>query len=122
MPALTRSGSGSNQANTIDLTAEEELDEGWAVLREIEAANRANDTGGTKANGAAKGKEPKIEEDATHPQQQTEKEPPRPPWLPPTLHPTLEELPKWSLLADVLEEIEGEILRAEGGAALSLVC
>ncbi|KAF9269268.1 hypothetical protein L218DRAFT_917010 [Marasmius fiardii PR-910] len=37
----------------------------------------------------------------------------RPKWLPPTLHPVLEELPKWSLLAEIIEEIEQEILRME---------
>ncbi|KAG7090371.1 hypothetical protein E1B28_009490 [Marasmius oreades] len=37
----------------------------------------------------------------------------RPKWLPPNLHPVLEELPKWSLLAEILEEIEYEILRFE---------
>ncbi|KAG7090401.1 hypothetical protein E1B28_009520 [Marasmius oreades] len=37
----------------------------------------------------------------------------RPKWLPPNLHPVLEELPKWSLLAEILEEIEYEILRYE---------
>ena len=37
----------------------------------------------------------------------------RPKWLPPDMQPVLEELPKWSLLAEVLEEIEHEILRME---------
>ena len=40
--------------------------------------------------------------------------PTTPRWLPPNMHPVLEELPKWSLLAEVLEEIEYEILRMEG--------
>jgi DNA excision repair protein ERCC-4 len=38
---------------------------------------------------------------------------PRPKWLPNNIEPVLEELPKWTLLADVLKEIEGEIMRQE---------
>ncbi|KAF9075743.1 hypothetical protein BDP27DRAFT_953568 [Rhodocollybia butyracea] len=34
-------------------------------------------------------------------------------WIPKDIHPVLEELPKWSLLVEILEEIEGEILRME---------
>ncbi|KAF7318149.1 ERCC4 domain-containing protein [Mycena chlorophos] len=37
----------------------------------------------------------------------------RPEWLPHGLDPVLEELPKWGLLADVLQEVEEEILRIE---------
>ncbi|KIK60408.1 hypothetical protein GYMLUDRAFT_167820 [Collybiopsis luxurians FD-317 M1] len=37
----------------------------------------------------------------------------RPQWIPKGMHPVLEELPKWSLLAEILEEIEGEIVRME---------
>ncbi|KAJ7062873.1 hypothetical protein C8F01DRAFT_985778 [Mycena amicta] len=37
----------------------------------------------------------------------------RPQWLPQGLEPVLEELPKWGLVADVLQEIEEEILRIE---------
>ncbi|KAF7331499.1 ERCC4 domain-containing protein [Mycena kentingensis (nom. inval.)] len=37
----------------------------------------------------------------------------RPQWLPHGLEPVLEELPKWGLLADILHEIEEEILRIE---------
>ncbi|KAJ7236893.1 hypothetical protein B0H12DRAFT_1256169 [Mycena haematopus] len=37
----------------------------------------------------------------------------RPRWLPDGLDPVLEELPKWSLLADILDEVEGEILKME---------
>ncbi|KAJ4473855.1 hypothetical protein J3R30DRAFT_3684817 [Lentinula aciculospora] len=37
----------------------------------------------------------------------------RPKWLPKEIHPVLEELPKWSLLAEILQEIEGEIVRME---------
>jgi DNA excision repair protein ERCC-4 len=38
----------------------------------------------------------------------------RKPWLPEDMEPVLEELPKWSLLADVLKEIEEEMIRQEG--------
>lgn len=34
-------------------------------------------------------------------------------WVPDGMEPVLEELPKWSLLAEVLQEIEGEIIRQE---------
>ncbi|KAJ7088830.1 hypothetical protein B0H15DRAFT_840898 [Mycena belliarum] len=37
----------------------------------------------------------------------------RPRWLPQGLDPVLEELPKWSLLADILQEAEEEILNME---------
>lgn len=37
----------------------------------------------------------------------------RPSWLPDGMDPVLEELPKWSLLADVLKEIEEEMMRQE---------
>ncbi|KAJ6579203.1 hypothetical protein DFH09DRAFT_1447495 [Mycena vulgaris] len=37
----------------------------------------------------------------------------RPRWLPEGLDPVLEELPKWSLLADILQEAEEEILKME---------
>jgi len=38
----------------------------------------------------------------------------KPAWLPRGMQPVLEELPKWSLLAAVLQEIEEEIVRQEG--------
>jgi len=34
-------------------------------------------------------------------------------WIPDNMSPVLEELPKWDLLADVLQEIEEEIMRQE---------
>jgi DNA excision repair protein ERCC-4 len=34
-------------------------------------------------------------------------------WIPDGMEPVLEELPKWSLLADVLQEIEEEMMRQE---------
>ncbi|KAG7444880.1 uncharacterized protein BT62DRAFT_981292 [Guyanagaster necrorhizus] len=42
-----------------------------------------------------------------------------PRWIPPRMDPVLEELPKWSLLAEVLEEIEGEIIKIEGNRAFN---
>lgn len=38
---------------------------------------------------------------------------PRPKWMPDNIVPVLEELPKWSLLAETLKEIEDEIMREE---------
>lgn len=38
---------------------------------------------------------------------------PTKPWIPDGMDPVLEELPKWDLLADVLHEIEEEIMRQE---------
>ncbi|KAG6830412.1 hypothetical protein H0H87_008195 [Tephrocybe sp. NHM501043] len=37
----------------------------------------------------------------------------RPSWIPRGMEPVLEELPKWSLLADILQEAEEEVLRQE---------
>lgn len=37
----------------------------------------------------------------------------KPFWVPHGMDPVLEELPKWTLLADILKEIEGEIIRQE---------
>lgn len=34
-------------------------------------------------------------------------------WVPEGMDPVLEELPKWSLLADILQEIEEEMMRQE---------
>jgi DNA excision repair protein ERCC-4 len=35
------------------------------------------------------------------------------PWVPDNMSPVLEELPKWDLLANVLQEIEEELMRQE---------
>ncbi|KIK91445.1 hypothetical protein PAXRUDRAFT_830849 [Paxillus rubicundulus Ve08.2h10] len=40
-------------------------------------------------------------------------------WIPNGMDPVLEELPKWDLLADVLQEIEGEIMRQESLSSYS---
>ncbi|THU85938.1 hypothetical protein K435DRAFT_731891 [Dendrothele bispora CBS 962.96] len=54
------------------------------------------------------------------PAQNTSSKPDKlPSWLPANMQPVLEELPKWSLLAEILEEIEGEILRMENDALTS---
>lgn len=37
----------------------------------------------------------------------------RPSWLPKNMHAVLEELPKWSLVAAALQEIEEEMIRRE---------
>ncbi|KAJ3711019.1 hypothetical protein C8R42DRAFT_596493 [Lentinula raphanica] len=80
----------SNEVEVIDLNDD---DEGWDVVYELEGrsseARSSSNKGKTKANGK------------------------RPGWLPNDIHPVLEELPKWSLLSEILEEIEGEILQME---------
>ncbi|TFY75345.1 hypothetical protein EWM64_g8667 [Hericium alpestre] len=65
-------------------------EDAWEALDEMEGRIPAKDKG--------KGKE-------------TDK-PARPAWLPHNIEPVLEELPKWSLLGEVLKEIEEEIMRA----------
>ena len=69
---------------TIDLTGE---DYEWAIMEEMEAEQRA------RASGKQQGR--------------------RKPWLPEGMEPVLEELPKWHLLADVLHEIEEEMIRRQ---------
>ena len=76
----------SKSREVIDLVDDEDA---WEALDEIQDDH------------SSKGKRREKEKDK------------RPYWLPSTLEPTLEELPKWSLLAEVLKEIEGEILRME---------
>ncbi|RPD58723.1 hypothetical protein L226DRAFT_617201 [Lentinus tigrinus ALCF2SS1-7] len=68
----------------IDLTGD---DYEWAIMEEMEAEERAR-AGGKKQ----------------------EK---RKAWVPEGMEPVLEELPKWHLLADVLQEIEEEMIRRE---------
>ncbi|KAG5719298.1 DNA repair protein rad16 [Termitomyces sp. T112] len=62
-------------------------DDAWAVLDEIEGACPAIQNSRSKDG--------------------------RPPWIPRGMEPTLEELPKWNLLAEVLQEAEEELLRQE---------
>lgn len=68
-------------------------DDAWDALDEIEglAVPPAKDNGNTNASDRDK----------------------RPRWLPEGMDPVLEELPKWNLLADVLQEIEEEMPRLE---------
>jgi DNA excision repair protein ERCC-4 len=89
---------------TVQPPAEDD-DEAWAALDEVERDQEriehergANAVAGPSTkpaviNKAKKGRSPK--------------------WLPKGMDPTLEELPKWSLLADILTEIEQEIMRQE---------
>ncbi|KAF9561500.1 hypothetical protein CPC08DRAFT_707327 [Agrocybe pediades] len=75
------------KTSVIDLT---EDDEAWEALYEAEGIQVVPSDKG-------KGKE-------------TDK---RPKWLPDGLEPVLEELPKWNLLADVILEAEGEMIRQD---------
>ena len=61
----------------------------WAILDEMEAEAEG------RGSASAKGKERET----------------RPSWLPDGMEPVLEELPKWTLLGDVLHEIEEETIR-----------
>jgi DNA excision repair protein ERCC-4 len=47
---------------------------------------------------------------------------PRESWLPDGMYPVLEELPKWNLVAAVLDEIEEEIVLQEGFNATPTTC
>ncbi|KAG6896228.1 hypothetical protein C0992_009623 [Termitomyces sp. T32_za158] len=62
-------------------------DDGWAALDEIEGVSLASQSSRSKNS--------------------------RPSWVPQGLDPTLEELPKWNLLSEVLQEAEEELLRQE---------
>jgi len=42
-------------------------------------------------------------------------------WIPDGMDPVLEELPKWELLSDVLQEIEEETLRQESLASVCFI-
>ncbi|KAL6299457.1 hypothetical protein BKA93DRAFT_819892 [Sparassis latifolia] len=72
---------------TVDVDEDEEA---WAVLDEFE-------------QGSSAAKQPINVPDT----------PQRPSWLPEGMTPVLEELPKWNLLADVLQEIEEEMMRLD---------
>ena len=80
------STSARSVAPVIDLVDDEDA---WDALNEAE---------GIQVDKKGKGKE---------------REDSRPRWLPAGLDPVLEELPKWDLLTQVLDEIEQEILRTE---------
>ena len=68
-------------------------EDAWAALDEAHGISRNNN------NSIVKGKEKEEEE--------------KKPWVPDNMSPVLEELPKWDLLADILQEIEEEIMRQE---------
>ncbi|KAH9934024.1 uncharacterized protein BXZ73DRAFT_89675 [Epithele typhae] len=67
-----------------------DLEDEWAILDQMEA-EAAGRSGAGVAGGRAKKKK----------------------WLPDGMEPVLEELPKWFLLADVLHEVEEEMMRRE---------
>lgn len=77
--------------NLVDDVGE---DDAWDALDEIEGGV------GMKNSGKAKGKEMGMGGS-------------KKPWVPDDMDPVLEELPKWSLLAEILKEIEEEIMRQE---------
>ncbi|TFK38811.1 hypothetical protein BDQ12DRAFT_683398 [Crucibulum laeve] len=84
------------EPEVIDLVDDEDA---WAALDEIEG------TTGTADKGKDKMKETAIEVKG--------EEEERPSWLPDGMNPVLEELPKWTMLADVLQEAEEEMIRLE---------
>ncbi|KAJ3996766.1 hypothetical protein F5050DRAFT_1757129 [Lentinula boryana] len=80
------------QTEVIDL---DDDDEAWDAVFELEGRplEARHPTNKDKGKATATGRRPK--------------------WLPKEIQPVLEELPKWSLLAEILEEIEGELVRME---------
>ena len=83
----------------INLVDDDEEEDAWDALDEIEGRV------GVKSD-KAKGKERERKK----------------PWLPDEMDPVLEELPKWSLLAEVLKEIEEEMMRQESLGAARPAC
>ena len=83
----------------INLVDDDEEEDAWNALDEIEGRV------GVKSD-KAKGKEREW----------------RNPWVPDDMDPVLEELPKWNLLAEVMEEIEEEIMRQESVGAARPAC
>jgi DNA excision repair protein ERCC-4 len=79
------STSKKTPAPVIDLVNDEDV---WDALDEAENVGLNN--------GKGKGKEER-----------------RPIWMPEGLEPILEELPKWNLLSEVIQEAEEEIIRQE---------
>ena len=71
-------------------------DPGWEVMEEME---RQTDQNGSESGPST-----------SNPRKVSKK---RKRWLPADMDPTLEELPKWSLLAEVLQEIEEETVQIE---------
>ncbi|KAI9064710.1 hypothetical protein FKP32DRAFT_1757286 [Trametes sanguinea] len=85
-------------AQVVNLIDDEEEAQ-WAALDEMEAEARGEPSR-SAAGASTKGKERAREQS-------------RKKWLPEGMEPVLEELPKWSLLADILHEIEEEMMRLE---------
>ena len=100
--AIQKSKEGSKSSGEdltqydIDFVDDEDA---WAALDEIEEISKYNEPGPSK----------KREE--TAPRNQKKK------WIPDGMDPVLEELPKWSLLADVLQEIEEEMIRLDSSTS-----
>ena len=68
-------------------------DDAWSALNEVEVGSEtAVDPASTPKGSRAKQRK----------------------WLPDGMNPVLEELPKWSLLVDVLQEVEEELIRMDG--------
>ena len=80
------STSKNTPAPVIDLVNDEDV---WDALDEAENA------GLDKGKGKGKGKER------------------RPIWMPEGMEPILEELPKWNLLSEIIQEVEEEMIRQE---------
>ncbi|EAU93561.2 hypothetical protein CC1G_02791 [Coprinopsis cinerea okayama7 len=89
---MSRSTSANKQPVVIDLVDDEDA---WAALDEMEGNTPAPVPSKSKGK-----KEPVVKKE-------------RPDWLPEGLDPVLEELPKWDLLTEILQEIEEEIVRQE---------
>ena len=83
----------------INLVDDDEEEDAWDALDEIEGRV------GVKSD-KSKGKERER----------------KTPWVPDDMDPVLEELPKWSLLAEVLKEIEEEMMRQESLGATQPAC
>ena len=100
--AIQKSKEGSKSSGE-DLTQYDinfvDDEDAWAALDEIEEISKYNEPGPSK----------KREE--TAPRNQKKK------WIPDGMDPVLEELPKWSLLADVLQEIEEEMIRLDSSTS-----
>ncbi|KAH9889061.1 hypothetical protein C8Q73DRAFT_654519 [Cubamyces lactineus] len=93
MNPVPKAAAQEKPVEIINLVDSEE-EEGWAALDELEAQARGEPSSNlNKGKGKAK---------------ETRKK-----WLPEGMEPVLEELPKWYLLADILHEIEEEMIRLD---------
>lgn len=96
-------------------------EDAWEALREAEAA----EGGGQEMwmnvrSGKSRETAIKVEEgvEGSDPSAKSRESWKRKKWLPAGILPTLEELPKWSLLAEVLEEVEDDIRLNESRGSL----